>query len=69
MKSHISATLDSNLLKQLDRFGQQEHRSRSQLIELAVEDFLRKHFAADNGIVTSNGHFAGRFDREDTHDR
>ena len=69
MKSHISATLDSKLLEDLNRFGKQERRSRSQIIEMALDEFLRKRSAADDAIVTSGGRFEGDFSREDTYAR
>ena len=69
MKSHISATLDSKLLEDLNRFGKQERRSRSQIIEMALDEFLRKRSAADDAIVTSGGRIEGDFSREDTYAR
>lgn len=69
MKSHISATLDEKLLEDLNRFGQQERRSRSQIIEMALEEFLRKRTAADEPIITSAGRFEGAFNRDDTYAR
>jgi len=69
MKSHISATLDEKLLEDLNRFGQQERRSRSQIIEMALEEFLRKRSATDEPIVTSEGSFEGSFSREETYER
>jgi|GEM_PF-1416035 len=69
MKSHISATIDSNLLADLDRVGKEERRSRSQMIELALEEFLRKRGASEDEIVTSEGRFAGRFSRQETYER
>jgi len=69
MKSHISATLDEKLLEDLNRFGQQERRSRSQIIEMALEEFLRARRATDETIVTSDGRFEGRFTREETYAR
>jgi|YNPBryantNP2012_1023418.scaffolds.fasta_scaffold65296_1 metal-responsive CopG/Arc/MetJ family transcriptional regulator len=69
MKSHISATIDTNLLADLDRVGKEERRSRSQMIELALEEFLRKRGASEDEIVTSEGRFAGRFSRQETYER
>jgi len=69
MKSHISATIDTNLLADLDRVGKEERRSRSQMIELALEEFLRKRGASEDEIVTSEGRFAGRFSRQETCER
>lgn len=69
MKSHISATLDKNLVEDLNRFGQEERRSRSQIIEMALEDFLRSRREGRDEIVTSRGHFEGCFSREETYER
>jgi len=69
MKSHISATIDNNLLAELNRVIQEERRSRSQIIELALEEFLRKRGDFQDQIVTSDGRFAGRFNREETYAR
>ena len=69
MKSHISATIDDKLLEDLNRFGQSERRSRSQIIEMALEEFLRARAGAETEIVTSGGCFEGRFSREETYAR
>ncbi len=69
MKSHISATIDFNLVEKINRYGREERRSRSQIIEMALDEFLRKRGVADKGIVTSPGRFAGSFDREETYER
>ncbi len=69
MKSHISATIDTELLQDLSRFGQQERRSRSQIIEIALEEFLRKRGCVRDDIVTSGGRFEGQFSREETYAR
>lgn len=69
MKSHISATLDKKLLEDLNRFGKQERRSRSQIIEMALEQFLRNQRTSDEQIVMSEGRFVGDFSREETYER
>ncbi|HRP06466.1 MAG TPA: ribbon-helix-helix protein, CopG family [Opitutaceae bacterium] len=69
MKSHISATIDLNLVEKLNRYGEEERRSRSQIIEMALEEFLRKRGVADEDIVTSAGRFVGDFSREETYAR
>jgi len=69
MKSHISATIDQKLLEELDRFGQQERRARSQIIEMALEEFLHKRNRTHDEIVTSQGRFVGQFSREETYAR
>lgn len=69
MKTHISATIDVKLLGELNRFGREERRPRSQIIEMALEEFLRKHGAEGDEIVTSDGRFMGTFSREETYAR
>lgn len=69
MKSHISATIDVGLVKELNRYGQEERRSRSQIIEIALDEFLRKRTSEDSGLVTSQGCFAGNFSRKETYER
>jgi metal-responsive CopG/Arc/MetJ family transcriptional regulator len=69
MKSHISATIDDRLVQELNRYGLRERRSRSQIIEMALEDFLRAKSDTEDGIVVSEGRFEGGFSREDTYAR
>jgi len=69
MKSHISATIDDRILEDLNRFGREERRSRSQIIEMALERFLQERSGPDDEIVTSGGCFAGQFNREETYAR
>jgi predicted transcriptional regulator len=69
MKSHISTTIDRDLIAKVDRYRRSVRRSRSQVIELAVERFLRAEQALDDTIVTSEARFAGNFCREDTYER
>ena len=68
MKSHISATMDEHLVEDLNRYGQEERRSRSQVIEMALKEFLRGRMDMKDEIVTSEGQFQGRFSREETYD-
>jgi metal-responsive CopG/Arc/MetJ family transcriptional regulator len=35
VKAHISATIDEQLVEDLNRYGLEERRSRSQVIEMA----------------------------------
>lgn len=69
MKSHISATIDESILEQADRYGSEERRSRSQVIEMALDVFLRERAATTVDVVTSQGRFAGKFSREETYAR
>jgi len=69
MKSHISATIDERLLADVNRFGQEERRSRSQIIEMALAEFLRRRSSGDDEIVTSESRFIGSFDRKETYAR
>lgn len=68
MKSHISATIDEELLRRLDAYRLAERRSRSQALELAIERFLEEE-AKTARLVVSSGSFAGAFSREDTYAR
>lgn len=69
MKSHISATIDEEVLQRADRYGSEERRSRSQVIEMALDAFLRERTAPSEDIVTSRGRFDGKFSREETYAR
>lgn len=69
MKSHISATIDRDILKKVDRYRKVVKRSRSQVIELAVERYLREEQPEVSAIVTTQGAFLGQFSREDTYER
>lgn len=69
MKSHISATIDSEILEDLNRCGVEERRSRSQIIEMALEQFLKERNRREDQIVTSGGCFVGQFSREETYAR
>ena len=55
-------------MRRVDRYRRQEKRSRSQVIEMAVEEFLRSREAGDE-IVTSGGSFEGEFDRAWSYER
>jgi metal-responsive CopG/Arc/MetJ family transcriptional regulator len=69
MKSHISATIDGKLLEEVNRIGREERRSRSQIIEMALETFVRSRGGVEDEIVTSDGRFDGGFSREETYAR
>jgi metal-responsive CopG/Arc/MetJ family transcriptional regulator len=66
MKSHISATIDTDLLRRLDRLAAEERRSRSQAIELAIERFLAEENELSS-LPVSEGNFQGRFSRDETY--
>lgn len=69
MKSKISVTLEKELLEQVDCYGKEKQRSRSQVIEIALEHFLRDRMASGEEIVTSASRFTGNFSREETYER
>ena len=69
MKSHISATIDQDVLSRVDRYRRMVKRSRSQVIELAVERFLHEEQPESSEIVTSGGVFSGESSRADTYER
>jgi hypothetical protein len=68
MKSHISATTDRELVARIDRYRKSVRRSRSQVIEIAVERLLREEAAEGDDLVVSEGRFEGKFNRRETHD-
>lgn len=69
MKSHISATIDREVLSQVDRYRRGVKRSRSQVIEMAIERLLRDEMPQGDEIVTSLGTFEGSFSREEAYER
>jgi len=69
MKSHISATIDREILSKVDRYRRTVKRSRSQVIELAVERFLHQEQPESSEILTSEGDFSGSFSRAETYER
>lgn len=66
MKEHISITIDRDLVKLLKKTAIQERRSVSQLVEIAIDQFL-EHNHATEGLETTSGSFNGTFSREDTY--
>lgn len=69
MKSHISATIERDLVEELTRAGREERRSRSQIIELALEEYFRRRGGEKDEIITSAGRFEGNFNRDETYAR
>ena len=69
MKSHITATIDEELVERVKRYGVAEQRSRSQIIEMALAEFLRSRDLENDEIVTSEGRFDGNFSRAETYER
>lgn len=69
MKSHISATIDQETLLRVDRYRRSVKRSRSQVIEIAIEKLLREEQPETSEIVTSIGKFDGEFSRAETYER
>jgi metal-responsive CopG/Arc/MetJ family transcriptional regulator len=69
MKSHISATIDHEVLSRIDRYRRGVKRSRSQVIEMAIERLLRDEMPEGGEIVTSAGAFEDSFSREETYER
>ncbi len=68
MKSHISATIDHELVAALQSLRKRERRSLSNLIETALAEYLEKRQTSD-AIVSSPGKFDGRFSRRETYAR
>ncbi len=69
MKSHITATIDQDLVRRLDRHSSQEKRSRSQTLELALESFLESKAKPGEGLMITQGRFLEQVDRADCYVR
>ena len=69
MKSHISATIDRDLVERIDRYRKSVRRSRSQVIEIAVERLLREEADEGDDLIVSEGRFEGTFTRSETYER
>lgn len=66
MKSHISITIEAELLDELKRLSRQERRSLSNLLELAALEYLRGR-GTTSAIETSPGRFEGSFSRAESY--
>ncbi len=66
MKSHISATIEEELVQALHRIRRRDRRSLSNVLEAAVAEYVEKRSGGEQ-IVTSPGTFAGSFSRRETH--
>jgi metal-responsive CopG/Arc/MetJ family transcriptional regulator len=69
MKSHISATIDQDILSRVDRYRREVKRSRSQVIEIAIEKLLREEQPESKSVIISTGQFLGEFSRSETYER
>lgn len=66
MKSHISATIDKDLVDALHKIRKRERRSLSNVLETAVAEYLEKRGGGED-IISSPGTFAGVFSRRETY--
>ena len=69
MKSHISVTIEENLVRELETFSREEHRTKSQVIEMALRQFLSQRLENESKIVRSDATFEGTFKRSECYDR
>lgn len=69
MKSPISVTIEENLVRELETFSREEHRTKSQVIEMALRQFLSQRQESESKIVSSNASFEGTFSRSECYDR
>ena len=69
MKEHISITIDESVVRRLRKSATQEKRSVSQLVEMAVEHYLKNTKGETEHLVTSGSSFKGVFSREETYGR
>ena len=68
MKSHISATIEKELVDALHDIRKRERRSLSNVLEAAVAEYLENKQTTQE-IVKSPGVFEGRFARKETYGR
>jgi metal-responsive CopG/Arc/MetJ family transcriptional regulator len=66
MKSHVSITIEEELIQALHRLRKRERRSLSNVLEAAVAEYVEKRSGGDE-IIASAGKFAGRFSRRETY--
>ena len=69
MKSHISATIEDHLVRDLETFSREEHRTKSQVIEMALRQFLSGRQIDARSVVTSDSSFEGTFHRAECYER
>ena len=69
MKSHLSATIEETLVRELDEYSREEQRSRSQVIELALRHYLATKRGRGNAVVTSAARLEGNFERRECYER
>jgi len=69
MKSHISATIEKSLVKDLDAFSREEHRTKSQVIEMALRQFLNTRRIDAHTVLATDSSFQGTFHRADCYER
>lgn len=69
MKSHLSATIEESLVRELDEYSREEQRSRSQVIELALRHYLAAKRGRGSAVVTSSARFEGNFERKECYER
>jgi metal-responsive CopG/Arc/MetJ family transcriptional regulator len=66
MKSHVSITLEAELLEDLKRLSRQERRSLSNLVEVAALEYLKTRNVTHT-IETSSGRFEGTVSRAESY--
>jgi hypothetical protein len=69
MKEHISITIDAALMARIRKYAKQEHRAISQFAEVAINEYLNKHYTIKSEIITSKSRFSGSFSRQETYER
>ena len=69
MKSHISATIEQSLVKDLDTFSREEHRTKSQVIEMALRQYLTTRRNGTHTVIATDSSFQGTFHRADCYER
>lgn len=68
MKSHISATIEENVLQRARKYSIAENRTLSNVIELALAKLLENEINS-SPLVTSASKYQGKFSRQETYER
>lgn len=67
MKKHISITIDEDVIQFVEKIAVSDHRSISQVLELAAVEYLRGKMGEHITLPSSPASFEGSFSRADTY--
>lgn len=67
MKKHISITIESDVIKSVEKLAIGCHRSISQVLELAAVEYLKSRVKEADHIPSTKTFFRGTFSRVETY--